>query len=142
GIQHRDFKSLNVLLDDYLHCKVSDFGLSKSRTTMQTTSHALGNANERAMATLAWTAPERLKIGSRFTDKCDVYSFGVTLYEIASRSLPFEGEEALVIRMSILEGARPEIPDDAPEAFAALICECWAQEARLRPGFEEITRRL
>ncbi|KAI9219981.1 kinase-like domain-containing protein, partial [Blastocladiella britannica] len=142
GIQHRDFKSLNVLLDDYLHCKVSDFGLSKSRTIQTTTQFGTGNSSGigAGVATLAWMAPERLKIGARFNEKCDVYSFGVTMYEIAARALPFEGEDPYVLRMSILEGVRPEIPDETPPEFRCLMEICWAQDPIVRPGFNEIVR--
>ncbi|ORZ38999.1 kinase-like domain-containing protein [Catenaria anguillulae PL171] len=146
GIQHRDFKSLNVLLDEYLHCKVSDFGLSKCKSTILTTTQAGGTSTltsaMSSAATLCWLAPERMRIGARFDESCDSYSFGVTLYEIASRSLPFAGEDPFVIRMSILEGARPEIPKDTPQEFADLICSCWAHDPKQRPLFTEIVRRL
>ncbi|KAI9184284.1 Receptor-interacting serine/threonine-protein kinase 1 [Blastocladiella emersonii ATCC 22665] len=149
NVQHRDLKSLNVLLDEYLHAKVSDFGLAKSRTSLLTTASATATRSgteptdaRKQYMTLAWTAPERLRAGGRFTEACDVYSFGMMLYEVASREYPFDGEDPLIVRMSILEGARPEIPDDTPPEFAALIRDCWAQDASVRPGFEEVARRL
>ncbi|KAI9184323.1 Receptor-interacting serine/threonine-protein kinase 1 [Blastocladiella emersonii ATCC 22665] len=144
NVQHRDLKSLNVLLDEYLHAKVSDFGLAKSRTGILTTAtHSTGGGGKaHTAATLAWMAPERLTIGSRFTEACDVYSFGVTLYEIAARALPFDGEDPLIVRMSIKEGARPEIPDNTPPEFAALIRAAWAQQPASRPNFDELVRRL
>ena len=74
--------------------------------------------------TAAWAAPEILK-NSRYTEKADVYSFGICLWEFWTRKDPYEGMPTFQIIFAVgSEGARPVIPDLCPPDYAQLIRDC------------------
>ena len=80
NVEHRDLKTLNVLLDNDKRCKVTDFGLSKSDdlNTAATMATAAGGG---AKGTPAYMAPELLQ-ENIFTEKGDVYAFAVVIWEV------------------------------------------------------------
>ena len=80
GIIHRDIKSGNLLVASDLHVKICDFGISRHVNTMNTMTTSLG--------TVPWTAPEMLR-GERYTKKVDCYSFGVCVWELVTRRIPY-----------------------------------------------------
>ena len=83
GILHRDIKSPNVLVTRDYHIKLADFGQAKARTETKTTTKTT------TATSLRWTAPEMFGIDPTFTTACDVFSFGVLLYELATRKVLF-----------------------------------------------------
>ena len=133
GILHRDLKSLNVLLDDRMRAKLCDFGLSTLKSeSSSTTTAAKGKS---AVGTVQWMAPELFKRGTKKSELSDIYALGMTLWELASREIPFkdgDGNEAVIIKW-ITDGEQEKIPEDTPKPFAALIARCWAQRAEDRP---------
>src|SRR6185437_8723456 len=88
SILHRDVKSLNVLLDDYGKAKLTDFGLS--RTKDETKSKDLLSTKQ-AVGTIQWMAPELFSRNPNYTQKSDIYSFGMTLWELVARRIPYAG---------------------------------------------------
>lgn len=139
-ILHRDLKSLNILLDEHFRAKLSDFGLSKVKSETRSTSTKAGGA----VGTLAWMAPELFKRKAICTKQTDIYSLGMTLWEIASRKLPFEdahGNQAL-IQNWIVQGERDEIPADCPKKIASLIRFCWQEKPERRPSADQIVLYL
>ncbi|MES2217099.1 MAG: protein kinase [Pseudomonadota bacterium] len=137
-ILHRDLKSLNVLLDEHMRAKLSDFGLAKIKTEMRTTS-----SNEKSVGTIAWMAPELFQRKATCTKKSDIYSLGFTFWEVASRKIPFaEAANPAVIPTWIERGEREEIPLDCPPKLASLIKRCWEQDAKKRPSAEEVVQSL
>ena len=67
---------MNVLLDDQMKAKISDFGLSKIKNKNQTSSSILGVQNN-VFGSLLWKAPETFSIRNPYTEKADVYSLGI-----------------------------------------------------------------
>ncbi len=136
NIVQRDLKARNVLVDASLNAKVSDFGLSR----VMTETGADGNLT--ACGTPAWTAPEIVRMEA-YTDKVDVYSFGIILWELITRQEPYGGKRGVQIAYAAAEqGKRPEIPSYVPRNYSVLMQECWADRPADRPTFNQILKRL
>ncbi|CAN6243710.1 unnamed protein product [Urochloa humidicola] len=130
-IVHRDLKSANCLVNKYWTVKICDFGLSRIM------SHSAMDDNSSA-GTPEWMAPELIR-NEPFTEKCDIFSFGVIMWELCTLSRPWEGIPPVQIVYSVAnDGARLEIPDGP---LGSLIADCWA-EAERRPSCQEILTRL
>jgi serine/threonine protein kinase len=118
NILHRDIKSLNVLLKND-RAKLSDFGLS--RIKKESTSSAGGS-----VGTVQWMAPELFERKAKYTQKSDIYSLGMTFWEIASRQIPFaDAENNAMISVWVGQGERETIPEDCPKKYKSLIFSCW-----------------
>ncbi|KAL4448958.1 hypothetical protein ABPG77_007675 [Micractinium sp. CCAP 211/92] len=133
-IIHRDLKSPNLLVDKDLTVKVCDFGLSRARrSTMLSTKSQAG--------TPEWTAPEVLR-SKPYNEKCDIYSFGVCLWELMTNQEPWHDMSAMQVVGAVgWSNQRLPIPEDAPEGMRQLISECFG-EPDSRPPFSEIIPRL
>ena len=137
-IIHRDLKSPNVLidsLDDHAEviAKVADFGLSQVLAS---------TTQGRSVANPVWLAPEIMK-SEEYTEKADVYSYGVILYELASRQNFFGDCKFMsALENRVIEGERPSIPNSTPPEFSKIIQSCWDGEPDNRPSFIEIVDHL
>ncbi|KAL4563307.1 hypothetical protein LXL04_027347 [Taraxacum kok-saghyz] len=130
-IVHRDLKSANCLVNKHWIVKICDFGLSRVLTT----------ANMRdcsSAGTPEWMAPELIR-NQPFTEKCDIFSLGVIIWELCTLQRPWEGvPSAQVVRAVGNDGTRLEIPEGP---LGNLIADCWAEPDQ-RPNCEEILSRL
>ncbi|CAH8310443.1 unnamed protein product [Eruca vesicaria subsp. sativa] len=131
GIVHRDIKSANCLLSSKLAVKICDFGLSRimTGTTMRDAVSA---------GTPEWMAPELIR-NEPFSEKCDIFSLGVIMWELCTLTRPWEGvpPERVVYAVGY-EGARLEIPEGP---LGKLIADCWT-EPEQRPSCSDILSRL
>ncbi|CAM9358309.1 unnamed protein product [Hapterophycus canaliculatus] len=129
AIVHRDLKSLNLLLagkDGPV--KLCDFGLV--RTTIK------------SVGTPYVMAPELL-LAHPFNKSVDVYAFGILLWEMFTRKVPFSGLEASEIVETVVSGGRPTVPrGDFPSGIEHLMCRCWSEDPSQRPQFDETERLL
>ncbi|KAK7342440.1 hypothetical protein VNO80_25392 [Phaseolus coccineus] len=130
-IIHRDVKSANCLVDKHWTVKICDFGLSRiiEDSPMRDSLSA---------GTPEWMAPELVR-NEPFTEKCDIFSLGVIMWELCTLSRPWEGvPPERVVYTVANEGSRLDIPEGP---LGRLISECWA-EPHERPSCEEILSRL
>ncbi|KAF2075663.1 hypothetical protein CYY_003036 [Polysphondylium violaceum] len=133
GVIHRDLKSGNVLITDDLRAKVIDFGTSRAIDLSKQMTLNLG--------TSCWMAPEVFR-NEPYTESCDVYSFGIVLWEIYCRADPYDGVNSWSIPVMVCKGERPVIPADCPTEYAKMIKACWSDKAKKRPKFKEIYSTL
>eukprot|EP01102_Stenamoeba_stenopodia_P012134 TRINITY_DN3792_c0_g1_i2.p1 TRINITY_DN3792_c0_g1~~TRINITY_DN3792_c0_g1_i2.p1 ORF type:complete len:732 (-),score=135.02 TRINITY_DN3792_c0_g1_i2:82-2277(-) len=131
-VLHRDFKSLNLLVDQKWNLKVADFGLTGFKDT---------NKNNDRIGTLLWTAPEVLKC-EPYTEKSDVYSYGIVLWELMTRKDPYEGLNRNYVTVGVIGGLRPEMLPHIPASVQELIRDCWDTDPDKRPTFKQIRTRL
>ena len=139
GVQHRDLKASNCLIEyksRYFHVKLADFGLSKSKDLLTSFS------KNGLCGTVTHMAPELL-LGNEFTEKCDVYSFGIVTWEVLFRAFPFEGLQQPQIIAQVGAGKRPSpIPEGSPPELVTLMEKCWTGEPFVRPDFMRIVSQL
>ncbi|KYQ90942.1 ankyrin repeat-containing protein [Tieghemostelium lacteum] len=142
-IVHRDFKSLNLLVNEDWECKVSDFGLSRFNTADNL--ETLGKIR----GTFAYCSPEVANgSGSLYTTKSDVYSIGIVFWELIVRvmtgeySRPYSEYPHIKMDFQIMlnskEGLRPTLPLDTPVGLVNLFKQCVHQFSDKRPSCEEI----
>uniref|UniRef100_M1B8J0 non-specific serine/threonine protein kinase n=1 Tax=Solanum tuberosum TaxID=4113 RepID=M1B8J0_SOLTU len=130
-IVHRDLKSANCLVNKRWTVKICDFGLSRIMTDASM-------RDSTSAGTPEWMAPELIR-NEPFTEKCDIFSFGVIMWELCTLNRPWEGiPPDRVVYAVANEGSRLEIPEGP---LGRLIVDCWA-EPNERPSCEEIFSRL
>lgn len=140
NIVHFDLKCDNLLvnLKDTLRpiCKVGDFGLSKIKRNTLVTGGVRG--------TLPWMAPELLNgSSSKVSEKVDVFSFGIVLWEILTGEEPYANMHYGAIIGGIVSNTlRPPVPSFCDPEWKLLMEQCWAPDPIARPSFTEIARRL
>eukprot|EP01094_Clydonella_sp_ATCC50884_P017764 TRINITY_DN315_c0_g1_i13.p1 TRINITY_DN315_c0_g1~~TRINITY_DN315_c0_g1_i13.p1 ORF type:complete len:610 (+),score=128.03 TRINITY_DN315_c0_g1_i13:786-2615(+) len=135
---HRDVKSGNVLLDEYGRPKVADFGFSQLKHSL-----SLQSTRHQSAGTPVWMAPELFKRRAKFTPACDVYSFGMLMWEVAARAVPFADAHSPEVAIKwIEEGEKEDIPEDTPPAYAELLQRCWSSDAAARPSMAEAVDAL
>eukprot|EP00928_Gymnodinium_smaydae_P035659 TRINITY_DN2505_c0_g1_i2.p1 TRINITY_DN2505_c0_g1~~TRINITY_DN2505_c0_g1_i2.p1 ORF type:complete len:526 (+),score=113.34 TRINITY_DN2505_c0_g1_i2:74-1651(+) len=157
-VVHRDVKSLNMLLAapctgpaDVVLVKIADFGLSRRLPIQEpvslsvTSLTAAGTSNEghvmtAGIGTWQWMAPEVLD-GRDYDEKADVYSFGMVLFELLARRVPFDdvGLAPDEVVAAVVRGCRPflgHVPASAPSGLRATMQRCWDPNSSLRPSFQ------
>ena len=85
-------------------------------------------------------APEQT--GEDYTNKVDVYAFGLILYEIVTGCEIFTGLTQQQIWRQASSGSRPEIPESVDPGVKALISLCWDASPDVRPSFADVVLRL
>lgn len=134
-IVHRDVKSENMLLDTRRNLKIADFGVA--RVEAQNPRDMTGETG-----TLGYMAPEVLD-GKPYNRKCDVYSFGICLWEIYCCDMPYIGLSFVEVSAAVVrQNLRPNIPKCCPQQIASIMRKCWDGNPGKRPEMDEVVRLL
>ncbi len=144
-LAHRDLRSPNILLTtlnfdksknaNVSVAKVSDFGLAVSMTERM----------RDPLTAWQWMAPEA-QMGDDYDHRCDLYSFGIVVWEIFSGLFPFS-EFSAMREMTMFRGIReqnlrPTIPKSAPKFISTVIRRCWSTDPSKRPPFSYCVESL
>jgi len=131
GIVHRDLKPSNVIMSDEGHAKITDFGIAKIAGEK-----GLTRTGIRKPGTLLYMAPEVVQ-GSSASPASDVYSLGMTLYEMLSGNMPLEGSDTSELNM-MLRIVKQELPDPRefyphiPQWLVDIVSRCVAKDPSRR----------
>ncbi|XP_015277186.1 PREDICTED: ankyrin repeat and protein kinase domain-containing protein 1 [Gekko japonicus] len=144
---HLDLKPGNILLDAHMHVKVSDFGLFK---WMEVSSGMPYIERSALSGSLGYVAPEiLLQSTTPPGTKCDVYSFGIVMWEILTQKKAYAEASMVTIVMGLAAGKRPCLDficdNDGPgehQQMVDLMKRCWDQEPKRRPSFTAISMEM
>lgn len=125
-IIHRDIKPQNIIISKEGKVKVTDFGIAKAASSNTITSNAMGSVH--------YISPEQARGG--FSDeKSDIYSLGITMYEMLSGSVPFTGESTVAVALAhIQEEAVPlkQLQADIPNSVEMIVSKCMQKKPEMR----------
>eukprot|EP00045_Choanoeca_perplexa_P014136 m.164523 g.164523 ORF g.164523 m.164523 type:complete len:1162 (-) comp16581_c0_seq14:34-3519(-) len=149
---HRDLKSANILVSSSWRAKVADFGTArlvdvaaKERKSFASAMFDTSTSLEMTgnVGTLLWCSPEILR-AEPYSCSCDVYSYGIVMYEILTCKLPYHDIhlKRWDMHAQLRSGLRPTVPEDGDPAFKALMIRCWSEDPSQRPTFDEIVEEL
>ncbi|GLE01558.1 hypothetical protein PINS_up010388 [Pythium insidiosum] len=136
-VLHRDLKSRNVLLSTQHDAKLIDFGVSRERADQTMTA---------GVGTLRWMAPEVMQ-GGRYSDKADIFSFGVMLSELDTHRIPYNVDGAPMNDLAIITQVSMgklvvEFSADADKNIVRLARACMAFDAVTRPSADQVLQIL
>ncbi|EQC29980.1 TKL/DRK protein kinase [Saprolegnia diclina VS20] len=140
-IIHRDLKSMNILVSSSFGAKISDFGLSREKAMDDTMS---------VTGTPLWLPPEMIR-AERYSEKADVYSFGIVLSELDTRRIPYHDVKSgtkkrmpgsALLHKVAYEHLRPSLSPHCLDSVRDLFVRCTADNPKDRPTFEAIVAEL
>lgn len=105
-IIHRDIKPQNIIISKEGKVKITDFGIAKAATSNTITSNVMGSVH--------YTSPEQAR-GGYSDEKSDVYSLGITFFEMLTGRVPFNGDTTVAIAIKHIQEEMPSPRDFVPE---------------------------
>jgi len=140
NILHRDLKSPNIFLTSQLRAKIGDFGQAKQIIEHGININTVPNSDKKLSK--RWSAPEILendKVVPR-SKKTDIYSYGIILWEIASRKTPYDDIHDEKVCSHIVSGGKNKNPPDCP--YDDVIDACANPDSSKRPPISETLQAL
>ena len=126
-IIHRDIKPQNIIISKDGKVKVTDFGIARATTATQTISTSV-------MGSVHYTSPEQAR-GGVVDQKSDIYSIGITMYEMITGHVPFDGDSTVSVALKHLQeeikSPAEEVPD-IPYSLECIIMKCTQKHPGLR----------
>lgn len=113
GIIHRDIKPQNIMVTQQGDVKVTDFGIAKAATSSTITQQG------EALGSVHYFSPEQAR-GSFVDARSDLYSLGITMYEMVTKQLPFTGDSPVAVAMKHLHDSLPDPQKMAPQIWPGL----------------------
>ena len=126
-IIHRDIKPQNIIISIDGKVKVTDFGIARATTSTQTIS-------TNVMGSVHYTSPEHAK-GGNVDEKSDIYSAGITMYEMITGHVPFDGDSTVSVAIKHLQEEIPSPVKEVPEipySLECIILKCTQKNAERR----------
>lgn len=117
-IIHRDIKPQNIIISKDGKVKVTDFGIAKAATSNTITSNVMGSVH--------YTSPEQAR-GGYSDEKSDIYSLGITLFEMLTGRVPFNGETTVAIAIKHIQEEMPspkEYVPEVPNSVEGIVLKC------------------
>mmetsp|Transcript_4284 Transcript_4284/g.9235 ORF Transcript_4284/g.9235 Transcript_4284/m.9235 type:complete len:484 (+) Transcript_4284:220-1671(+) len=135
-VLHRDIKAENLLLTNDFTVKVTDFGLSRIV-------HESAKKKYMTMCgSIQWLAPEVIR-GDRYDSSIDVYSYGITIWELFNFEKPFKNHDPINLPYLVtVKNLRPDLRKHVPELLRGFMARSWDDDADMRPPFDDIVRFL
>lgn len=135
GVVHRRLAARNILLTFLLETKITGFGPDPREND--------DGDPKTERVPIKWVAPECIKTSKHATEKSDVWSYGVALWEIFSLGdAPYDGIKSMELEMKLKKGLRLKKPEHCDDMFYKIMKRCWTYESEKRPNFEEILDEL
>ena len=125
-IIHRDIKPQNIIISKEGKVKVTDFGIAKADTSNTVTSNVMGSVH--------YTSPEQAR-GGYSDEKSDVYSLGITLFEMLTGRVPFDGETTVAIAIKHIQEPMPSPRDyisEIPVSVEQIVLKCCQKQVDRR----------
>ncbi len=118
NIIHRDIKPQNIIISREGKVKVTDFGIAKAATSNTITSNVMGSVH--------YTSPEQAR-GGYSDEKSDIYSLGITIFEMLTGRVPFNGETTVAIAIKHIQEEMAPISEFVPEvpgSIESIVLKC------------------
>ena len=125
-IIHRDIKPQNIIISKDGKVKVTDFGIAKAATSNTITSNVMGSVH--------YTSPEQAR-GGYSDERTDIYSLGITLFEMITGTVPFDGDSSVSVAVRHIQDEIPvpsTVAEDVPISIDKIILKCVQKKTERR----------
>ncbi|KAG2211201.1 hypothetical protein INT47_006320 [Mucor saturninus] len=129
-IIHRDIKAANILLTGEGHVQLCDFGVAAANSFRRST----------FVGTPYWMAPEVIREGASYDYKADIWSLGITVYEMATGNPPLANIDPMRAISVIPKSAPPKLPDTFSPAIREFVESCLSEHAIERLNADELLK--